>query len=318
MDLVAASKLTSVEDLERRGGWSGRVEVGRGDEARTLHAFVAAIRHPAAAGYQVLMADRSLEVLQEQEIQRQAKLATLGEALAGVAHELKNPLTAISGHAQLGLVSDGDPEEMVEALEVVHQQARRMRELVSELLGFSRDERTREVTEIHELLRRIVRVQAMAVGRNVTLETAIEWEGPVRAGPTKVEQIVLNLVTNGAQALGPDGGTVTVACRGRDGWVEIEVLDDGPGIDEEVLPTIFRPFVTTKPQGEGTGLGLAISRRLATSMGGTLEARNRPGGGAAFLLRIPVDGGIPVAEEPDTVAVDAGRSDPPSRRISLA
>lgn len=182
-----------------------------------------------------------------------------------------------------------------------------MRELVSELLGFSRDDGTRSSTEIHELLGRILRVQEMAVGRAVTLEEAIEWEGTVTVGPTKVEQIVLNLITNAAQALGPEGGTVTVACRKRDEWVEVEVLDDGPGIDEAILPTIFQPFVTTKPEGSGTGLGLAISRRLAISMGGTLEARNRPDGGAAFRLRLPVD----------RVGAGEADSEPPDRRSGV-
>lgn len=119
VDLIAAPRTDSVEELADRGGWTGRIEVHATDRRRTLHAFVAAIRHPADAGYQILLADRSMEVLQEQEIQRQAKLATLGEALAGVAHELKNPLTAIVGHAQLGLLAQDDPEEMTEALEVV-------------------------------------------------------------------------------------------------------------------------------------------------------------------------------------------------------
>lgn len=287
--LVESPSLRSMGDLADRGGWTGRVELASDGKIpkRTLHAFVLAVQNPGRQGYQVILADRSVEVLREQELQRKSKLASLGEALAGVAHELKNPLTTIIGQAQLGLMGETSPDETDEILEIVDQQADRMKNLVDELLGFSRADDGSSRTAIHTLLSRIVRVQAIALRNDMELRTRLEYQGEVWASPTKVEQIALNLISNAADAIREgDGGAITVACRDDGDWVEVEVSDDGPGIPEEVLSRVFRPFVTTKPQGEGTGLGLAISRRLASSMGGKLTARNRDEGGASFVLRL--------------------------------
>ena len=293
-EIVGSPAFDSMETLVRAGAWTDRIEVLAGDEPRPLHAFVATVAHPDSGEYQVLLADRTLEVLQAREIERQSKLAALGEALAGVAHELKNPLTAILGHAELGLDDDGLDPETREIFAVVKGQAERMRDLVRELLGFSRSDPGGECTDLAALLRRVARVQRISLPRDVELELEVAWEGEVSANPTKVEQIVLNLLSNAAYALDrhADGGTVRVTCRAEGGTALVEVADDGPGIDPEVMDTVFEPFTTTKPPGEGTGLGLAISRRLARGWGGDLEARNSPEGGARFLLRLPVSAAV--------------------------
>ena len=293
-DLLVSPDADSAEELISEEGWTGRLELpGEEDgDPRPIHAFVVGIHDARTRGTQVLVVDRSLEVLQEEELERKSRLAALGEALAGVAHEIKNPLTAIIGHAQLGLLEGTPPAELREICQVVDREARRIQELVQELLGFSRSDRELRRTQIADLLRRVVRVQRVSQRDGIELRERIDYEGEVLASPTKVEQIVLNLVSNASDAVQTEGeGRVTVECCAVDGErVEIEVHDDGPGIDEDVLPTVFEPFVTTKPEGEGTGLGLAISRRLARSMDGSLEARNRPDGGASFVLSLPLAG----------------------------
>ena len=117
------------------------------------------------------------------------------------------------------------------------------------------------------------------------------------------KQIILNLVANAVYAVKDTGGTVLLSCREHEGQVEIAVRDDGPGVPEDLMEDLFKPFTTTKPPGEGTGLGLAISRRLASSWGGTLEARNRKPRGATFVVRIPLEATRVPALEPVSAAV---------------
>lgn len=286
--LIVEPAFDDVESMAECGTRNGRLQIAVGDAGMTLHAFLAVIPDPDGAGYQVLLADRSVEELQAREIERQSKLATLGEALAGVAHELSNPLTTIVGQAQIARMSDRIDPESREAFEVISGQAARMQELIGELLGFSRVEAGRDRTDLRELLERLVRVQEIALDRTVRLELDLRWEGTLPVNPTKVEQIVVNLVSNAAYVLREGGGgTIGIVCRADGEYAYVEVADDGPGIAPDLLERIFEPFMTTKPEGEGTGLGLAISRRLARTWGGDLVARNRPDGGALFVLKVP-------------------------------
>jgi two-component system, NtrC family, sensor histidine kinase AtoS len=281
------------------GGWSGTIAVGCGDLESTAHVLVAAVADEDPVGHQVLIVDRTIEVVQEQEIERQARLAALGEMLAGVAHELNNPLQAITGFAELASDADSEPEAVAEALAVIEEQATRMRGLVQELLGFSRDRRDEPAVDMESLVDRVLRVQQLARGAGVRFAARFTWRGVVHQSPAKLEQILVNLLSNAVDACPPGRAMIEVVVgrAGRD--MLIEVADNGPGIDPSLAERIFEPFVTSKGEGVGTGLGLAISRRLAVAMGGTLTVANRPGGGAAFTLRIPHHAGAdaPLTEE---------------------
>ena len=291
LDVLGIEEVDGMEDLEELGGWTGPVELQGSGPDRTAHLLVTALRSETVAeqGYQVLLVDRSTEVMQQKEIERTVRLATLGEALAGVAHEVKNPLTAIRGFADMGASEELPPDEARDMFQTIHDQADRMTALVQELLGYSRPQPAVERTAIHELVPRITRVQRIALGKGVKLVDRIEWEGELAASAGKVEQIIQNLISNAVDAADGDV-TITVGVREVDDGVAIEVADDGPGVPGAVLDRIFRPFFTTKPEGEGTGLGLAISRRLALAMGGDLEARNLKPRGAAFTLTLPKAG----------------------------
>jgi len=300
-EVILSSSFPSLDELERTGTWTGQIEVsGLDRRGQTLHVLVLAIPQPRSDGCQILIADRSVEVLRDQELERKSKLATLGEALAGVAHELKNPLTTIKAQVELALMKGSDDRDRIEALQLVDGEASRIRALVDELLGFSSTRGGGSCADLGTLLHRLIRLQRISLDDGVHLVEEMDYGGEVCGRPRKLEQIVLNLVTNAADAIREQGGSrIVVASRlTRDGRrVEIEVADDGPGIPEELLPSIFEPFVTTKPEGEGTGLGLAICRRLARSMGGSLVARNRPEQGASFVLTVPR-----VQEEPEAPA----------------
>ncbi len=312
---VLGSDLRSMAELESKGGWPVCVEVGEPGYERDLYLVVTALRSDALdAGYHVLVADRSTEVLQQREIERSARLATLGEALAGVAHELKNPLTTIRGFAELGRDEAPPSGEARSMFATIKDEADRMTGLVQELLGYSRPRPDGECTRLDEVVCRVTRMQRIALGKDVRLVDRIEARGEVPVRGARIEQILLNLITNAADA-GGSGVTLTVTVRRTGERFEVEVADDGPGIAADVIETIFEPFFTTKPEGVGTGLGLAISRRLARAMGGDLTARNIEPRGAVFTLTVPIaraptgeKGAAPT--DTDTPIRDPTRADP--------
>ncbi len=279
----------SLTHIVASGGWTGELRLGC-EEPRSVHVLLAGIRQDDPVGHQVMLVDRTFEVAQEQEIERGARLAALGETLASVAHELKNPLQTIMGYAELGAAGEIEVDETRDTFETIRAQAARMRGMVQDLLGFSRPAAAERVN-IADLVRKIVRMQRVAHRGRVEILEHVAWEGYVAHSADRVSQILTNLVSNAVDAAARPDGRVDIVCDADRDFLTIRVLDNGPGIAPDVARRLFQPFVSTKPDGKGTGLGLAISRRLAHSMQGTLEAENRPEGGAAFTLRLPLTAG---------------------------
>ncbi|MEX0692044.1 MAG: ATP-binding protein [Gemmatimonadales bacterium] len=274
--------------IARAGGWSGTLCLGDAREPITVHVTMVATED-AEAGYQLLLVDRTTEVLQQEELERQGRLATLGETLAGVAHELKNPLQVIDSLAELNLADESLPPSLRDDFAQVRESAGTMRRLVQELLGFSRTGMGDTGTvALDELVDRHVRLQKLTRGKMLQIRYESHWTGQMAASGPKVEQILVNLLSNAADAVsGTAQGAVSVRLDHEGQMAVLTVADNGPGIAPEVRGRLFEAFVTTKAPGKGTGLGLAISRRLATSMGGTLTAANGALGGAVFTLRLP-------------------------------
>lgn len=228
----------------------------------------------------------------QQSLVRSEKLASVGRLAAGIAHEIGNPLSAISGLVELVESGDLAPEEQREFLGRVRKETERINRIIRDLLDFARSEPTAheadatcDLVEVVEDAVRLVGPQADL--RQVTLERRFEEDVPRAAGSAaRLAQVVLNLLLNAADAIGGEG-TIRLEVS-RDGeWVALVVQDTGPGIPAAILEDIFEPFVTTKPPGEGTGLGLAVCQTLVEQLGGTIEAENAEEGGARFTVRLP-------------------------------
>ncbi len=246
---------------------------------------------------------------------RQAeKLAAVGELVAGVSHEINNPLTSILAFSEM-LVEDVPEGETRESLTLIHQQALRVKKIVRDLLAFAgtRTDGRELMIPIGDLVTRSVAGLMPELGRlGVRLETDI----PARSSTVLVdingmEQVLTNLVLNGAQA-GGSGSTVRVSARQEDSFIAIRVEDSGPGIPSATIDRIFEPFFTTKPTGKGTGLGLSVSLGIVKQHDGTITASNRPasvGGGACFTVRIPVRATLPRQALPQPAVESAKTAD---------
>jgi two-component system, NtrC family, sensor kinase len=237
----------------------------------------------------------SLSVQREQII-RSEKLASVGQLAAGVAHEIGNPLAAILGYADI-LRADaaGKGElpaaERLDALDRVKAETQRIHRIIRELLEFSRPSREEPVAT--DPLRVVQSAQALLAPQSrfrdvrVTIVGASESWPQVLVAPSRLAQVVVNLMMNAADAMAGKGAIV-VECRAEAHKVILTFADEGPGVATENRRKIFDPFFTTKAVGHGTGLGLSVSRSIVESFGGALElAPTVQGQGARFVLSLP-------------------------------
>jgi PAS domain S-box-containing protein len=230
--------------------------------------------------------------LETQLIQAE-KLAAMGQMLAGVAHELNNPLTAILGASELLRERQGVDENTKRQLEMTHRQARRAARIVQNLLEFSRPASPQKKTlDLNVVIDRTLQLQDHSLRRN---NVEVEFQSvpgfPLIVGDAnQLIQIFLNLISNAEQAIREARPSGRIQIRlGRSGnRVSATVQDDGIGIPPEVLPKLFDPFFTTKRPGGGTGLGLSICMSIVREHGGNIEASSLPAGGAAFTVTLPV------------------------------
>ncbi|MEW6209190.1 MAG: PAS domain S-box protein [Acidobacteriota bacterium] len=233
--------------------------------------------------------------LQQQLIQAD-KLAALGQMIAGVAHELNNPLTSVIGFTQLILMESSLNEQMRENLEIVRQEAERTRRIVQNLLSFSRQHKpSRTEVDINELLDRTLDLRAYEMSvNNISIRRNYGLMPSVMADEHQMQQVFLNIIINAEHAMHSQhlGGTLTLATsfeKSAEGnTVKIIIEDDGPGIAPENLDRLFDPFFTTKPVGKGTGLGLSISYGIIKEHGGSIRAESSPGQGARFIIELPL------------------------------
>jgi two-component system NtrC family sensor kinase len=238
-----------------------------------------------------------LKRLEEQLIQAE-KLAAMGQMLAGVAHELNNPLTAILGVTELLRERPGADESTKRQLELTHRQARRAARIVQNLLEFSRPASPqKKPLDLNNILERTLQLHEHSLRRN-NIEVDFRLPGAlpgVVGDANQLIQVFLNLITNAEQAIREvrDSGRIQIRAGRNGNQLTITVQDDGVGIRPEALQRIFDPFYTTKRPGGGTGLGLSICMSIIREHGGNIEAETFPAGGSAFTIYLPIASGDP-------------------------
>ncbi len=250
------------------------------------------------------------------------RLAALGEMAAGLAHEIRNPLGAIKGAAQCLSPRERTGED-AEFLQVIVEEVNRLNGVVSEFLDYARPMKQNfGATDINQVVARTIKLLQNEVPPHLTLDVQLREELPmVDADAEQLKQVLLNLVQNAIQAMGDRPGRIRVQTsgpehfqdlRGGQEFVEVEVVDEGPGIPSDQQPHIFVPFYTTKQTG--TGLGLAICQRIVKSHGGTISVQSRAGEGSAFLVRLPGLAAERAAERPAEATPAPGEAPLPRTR----
>jgi two-component system, NtrC family, sensor kinase len=225
--------------------------------------------------------------LREQLIQAE-KLATIGTLASGIAHEINNPLyaiTSLSGKLQ----KETRPQVIQEYLDVIIDSGRRIAAIVRDLNAYARRSIETEASDIYvpHLLEEALKMARLAeVLDEVRVIRRLDKVPPVHGKTDELLQIFVNLVTNAVQAM-EGRGVLTLSTSAANGSVHAMVQDTGPGIPRNLLGKIFDPFFTTKDQGKGTGLGLHIVRDIVTRYGGTISVDSKPGQGASFTVALP-------------------------------
>jgi signal transduction histidine kinase len=231
----------------------------------------------------------NLERLQSQLVQKE-KLASLGQLVAGAAHEINNPLAAILGYSELLASQASLQGEQASMAQKIGQQARRTRDLVSDLLSFSQQSPSeKSLLDIGGLVQRALQMNDVQIrGKNIRVEAIVEPGLPrIWGNSNQLLQTFLHLTENAIDALNDVGGGALLAtARHVDQEIIIEFSDSGPGMADP--ERVFDPFYTTKPVGKGTGLGLSASYGVVQDHHGQISCRNKPDGGALFILRFPV------------------------------
>ena len=297
---------------------------------------------PETTGWVLVIRDVTQRRSLQQRMQRQDRLAAVGQLAAGIAHDLNNIFTVINIHAQLAL----DPEELSadsqKRIATVLSQGERGSNLIEQILDFSRQtEMDRKPLALTPLIEEAVKLLQHMLPENIELSLSHGADAyMVKADPTRIQQAFMNLAINARDSM-PDGGTLQISLERSQShqgvaqplpemkpgeWVHLVVEDSGTGIPADVLPNIFDPFFTTKEPGKGTGLGLAQVHGIVEQHEGHIDVNTAEGAGTTFTVYLPAISALdhgPRADEPRTMARGNGElvmvveDEPATRRVLL-
>ena len=253
--------------------------------------------------------DAALQGAQEQLVQSE-KMAAFGVLGAGIAHEVKNPLAGILGCAQISLRQAQPGTPIHTNLALIEKETKRCKTIIENLLRFARQEKA--VMEVFDVTRPLE--DAMSIVHHqlelqqVKLESSLTADLPsIHGSANQLQQVFMNLLINAQQAMGPEGGMVSVSTGRRGaGHVEVIVRDTGAGIPKDIQKRIFDPFFTTKPNGTGTGLGLSVTYGIIKDHHGEILLESAPGQGTTFTIVLPIaETGTNSATKRELAAVEA-------------
>jgi signal transduction histidine kinase len=274
-----------------RGDFSRRIKFFSNDEVgEVAREFNRMTTNLQASRVELERAMQTVKLTQEQLIQRE-KLSAVGMFVAGVAHELNNPLTAVVGLSELlkSLPAGASPREYHDR---IAKSAMRCHKIVHSLLSFSRQQPAeRKLIQAHDVVGEVLDVMAYELRTN-GIKVICEFTevlAPIVADSHQLQQVFVNILSNARQAMEPAGrgGQITIRTWQSESTVCLEVADNGPGIRPENLARIFDPFFTTKPVGRGTGLGLSLCYGIIQEHGGRILAQSEFGKGAVFRIELP-------------------------------
>jgi len=276
-DLLDATETVASGDL------SHRIDVKRNDELGQLQQSFN------------LMTGRLAET--QNQLYQSNKLASVGRLTAGIAHEINNPLTGILTYSSLLQKSRSEDSELQADLSTIVRETKRCREIVKGLLDFSRQVPPQKtVVDFNNVVDRALDIvdHELEVNHIQVTKNLADDLPPLRVDPNQLEQVLLNLLVNAADAIGPAGGEIYITTELQDvddrRQVELKISDSGCGIPAGDIDKIFDPFFTTKGEKKGTGLGLAVVWGIIDEHGGSISVQSKPEHGATFTILLPVNG----------------------------
>ncbi len=247
--------------------------------------------------------DVTQEVKLERQLNQAQKMEALGTLSGGIAHDFNNILGIIFGYSEMALLDIEQGSQVRDNLQQVLKAANRARDLVQQILAFSRQsEQERKPLQIGLVVKEALKMLRSSLPSTIEIKEEVKSKGAIHADPTQVHQILMNLCTNAGHAMREKGGTLYVSLDdlvlddlmsaqypglNPGPYLRLSVSDTGHGMDQSIMDRIFEPFFTTKGPGEGTGMGLAVVHGIVRSYGGTITVYSEPGNGTTFHIYLP-------------------------------
>ncbi len=311
-----------------------RTAAPAGEERRLRVRLSPLFEEGTLTGFVGTVDDETERYAAAQRQRQRERMESLGTLAGGIAHDFNNMLGVVLGHTELALLEAATipdaPPALREALDEVRTASFRARDLVKQILAFSRrDEQPRTVLDLRAVVVESLRLLRPMLPASVQLEPRLpDGEIPVLGDVSALQQVIVNLCANAEHAMrATDGGTLTVSLEPATiddaPYAVLTVHDTGTGMPEEVRAHVFEPFFTTKPMGEGTGMGLAVVHGVVVSHAGRICVDSSPGAGTRFRIALPIAGGHVTPDVPEAVALPGrGRvlvveDEPALRRVAV-
>lgn len=310
--------------------WSGRIiNRKKNGSLFTEEATISPVRDSTGntISYVAVKRDISNMLQLEQQLRQAQKMESLGTLAGGIAHDFNNILTAIMGFTELSIARLEQTHPVLSDLDEVYNASLRAKDLVHQILTFSRRiDQTLQPLDIAPVLKEALKLLRSTLPSTISLQSNVSCNiGQVRADPTQIHQLVMNLCTNAAHAMNERGGELTVSLSTDEidadsmwpppglapgTYLKLTIKDTGKGIPQAILPSIFDPYFTTKDQGEGTGLGLAVVHGIIQDYSGGIAVESEQEKGTTFTIMLPVIAADIVAEnDPKQMSVTKGHGE---------